>query len=128
VQHLLAVMLVDGNVTFKSAHSFRRMQDPKVLAVRQRIEAIGDATLTDAQRRWRCVMEVHLKDGRVLNHQTMAAKGSSENPLTPAEENDKALDLIVPILGKKKSVALLDALWNFDKIVDVKTLRKLYAT
>jgi 2-methylcitrate dehydratase PrpD len=127
VQHLLAVMLIDGNITFKSAHSFRRMRDPKVLAVRSRIEAVGDATLTDAQRRWRCVMEVRLKGGRVLHHQTMAAKGSFENPLTPAEENEKALDLIVPILGKTKSAALLDALWNFDKIADVRVLRKLYA-
>jgi 2-methylcitrate dehydratase PrpD len=126
VQHLLAVMLVDGNVTFKSAHSFRRMRDPKVLAVRSRIEAVGDAALTDAQRRWRCVMEVRLKDGRVLHHQTMAAKGSFENPLTPAEENEKALDLIAPILGKKRSAALLDALWNFDRIADVRVLRKLY--
>ena len=126
VQHLLAVMLVDGNVTFKSAHNFRRMRDPKVLAVRKRIEAVGDPTLTDVQRRWRCVMEVHLKDGRVLNHQTLAAKGSSGNPLTPAEENEKALDLIVPILGRQKSAALLDALWNFDEIADVRALRKLY--
>ncbi|MDB5809112.1 MAG: hypothetical protein JWN94_1234 [Betaproteobacteria bacterium] len=126
VQHLLAVMLVDGNVSFKSAHSFRRMQDAKVLAVRQRIEAVGDASLTDVQRRWRCVMEVRLKDGRVLNHQTMAAKGSSENPLTPAEETEKALDLIVPILGKKRSTALLHTLWHFDRIPDVRALRKLY--
>ena len=126
VQHLLAVMLIDGNVTFKSAHSFRLMRDPKVLAVRQRIEAVGDATLTDVQRRWRCVMEVRLKDGRVLNHQTMAAKGSSENPLTPAEENEKALDLLVPVLGRRKADALLAALWNFEKITDVRTLRKLY--
>ena len=128
VQHLLAIMLIDGNVTFKSSHSFRRMQDPKVLAVRKRIEAIGDPALTDAQRRWRCVMEVHLKDGRVLHHQTMASKGSFENPLTPAEENEKALDLLDPILGKKRSAALLDALWNFDKIADVRVLRKLYST
>ncbi len=128
VQHLLAVMLIDGNVTFKSAHSFRRMRDPKVLAVRQRIEAVGDPALTDAQRRWRCVMEVRLKDGRVLHHQTMAAKGSFENPLTPAEENEKALDLIVPILGKRKAEALLAALWNFEQIKDVRALRKLYQT
>jgi 2-methylcitrate dehydratase PrpD len=127
VQHLLAVMLVDGNITFKSAHSFRRMRDPKVLAVRRRIEAVGDASLTDVERRWRCVMEVRLKDGRVLHHQTMAAKGSSENPLTPAEENDKALDLLMPILGGKRSAALVDALWNFDKISDVRVLRKLYS-
>ena len=56
VQHLLAVMLRDGTVTFASAHDFRRMRDPRVLALRKRIKAVGDPSLTDAQRRWRCVM------------------------------------------------------------------------
>ena len=97
-----------------------------MLALRQRIEAVGDATLTDAQRRWRCVMEVRLKDGRVLHHQTMAAKGSFENPLSPAEENEKARDLIVPVLGPRKADALLAALWKFDELADVRTLRRLY--
>jgi 2-methylcitrate dehydratase PrpD len=127
VQHLLAVMLRDGTVTFKSAHDFRRMKDPKILALRRRIEAVGDPALTDAQRRWRCVMEVRLKDGRTLNHETMAAKGSFENPLTPAEEEEKALDLIVPVLGESRSRALLDALWNFERLKDVRALRRLYA-
>lgn len=126
VQHLLAVMLVDGNVTFASAHDFERMKDRKVLKLRSRIEAVGDPTLTDAQRRWRCVMEVRLKNGRTLKHQTMAAKGSFENPLTRQEEEEKALDLIVPILGKARSGELIAQLWNFEKIADVRALRKLY--
>jgi len=127
LQHLLAVMLQDGTVTFKSAHDFKRMRDPKILALRERIEAVGDPDLTDAQRRWRCVMEIRLKDGRTLNHQTMAAKGSFENPLTPEEENEKALDLIEPVLGKARSQALLKALWHFDELKDVRALRRLYA-
>ncbi|MBI2294547.1 MAG: MmgE/PrpD family protein [Betaproteobacteria bacterium] len=127
VQHLLAVMLLDGNVTFASAHDFARMKDARVLDLRKRIEAVGDPELTDAQRRWRCVMEVRLKDGRVLRHQTMAAKGSFENPLTPAEENAKALDLIVPVLGKKRAAALLSALWTFEQLNDVRALRQHYA-
>ena len=126
VQHLLAVMLIDGNITFKSAHDFGRMKDPAVLKVRRRIEAVGDTKLTDVQRRWRCVMEVRLRDGRVLHHQTMAAKGSFENPLTPAEENEKARDLIVPVLGARKADALLAALWKFDELQDVRVLRQLY--
>ena len=126
VQHLLAVMLLDKQVTFKSAHDFKRMKDPKVLRLRKVIEAVGDPSLTDKQRRWRCVMEIQLKDGRTLNHQTMAAKGSFENPLTPAEENEKALDLLVPVIGKARSNALLEQLWNFEKIKDVRSLRKLY--
>lgn len=127
VQHLLAVMLLDRTVTFASAHDFKRMRDPRVLKLRERIRAVGDPSLTDAQRRWRCVMEVKLNDGRTLAHQTMAAKGSFENPLTPQEEEEKALDLIAPILGKQRSRNLLTALWNIDRLPDVRSLRKLYA-
>lgn len=126
VQHLLGLMLVDGEVTFKSAHDFARMKDRRILKLRERIEALGDASLTDVQRRWRCVMEVKLKDGRTLRHQTMAAKGSFENPLSRAEEEDKALDLLHPVLGKARSRALLDALWAIDTLSDVRKLRPLY--
>jgi 2-methylcitrate dehydratase PrpD len=125
VQHLLAVMLIDGGVTFQSAHDFKRMQDPRVLALRKRIRAVGDPALTDIERRWRCVMEIRLRDGRVLHHQTMAAKGSYENPLTREEEQEKALDLLVPVLGQKRSAALLAALWDFESVKDVRALRKL---
>ena len=124
---MLAVMLLDGTVTFASAHDFRRMKDPRVLDLRKRIETVGDPELTDAQRRWRCVMEITLRDGRVLRHQTMAAKGSFENPLTPGEENEKALDLLAPVLGKRRSQSLLDALWNLERLKDVRVLRRFYA-
>jgi hypothetical protein len=87
---------------------------------------VPDPSLTDVQRRWRCVMEVHLRNGTVLKGQTMSAKGSFENPLTPDEENAKALDLIVPILGQDRAERLLDALWNFESIDDVCSLRSLY--
>ena len=125
VQHLLAVMLLDGAMTFKSAHDTARMQDPKVLAVRKRIEAIPDPKLTDLLRRWRCVMDVALKDGRKFTHQTMAAKGTSEAPLTPVEEEEKALDLIAPILGTRRAKTLLATLWDFEHIKNVRSLRNL---
>ncbi len=127
VQHLLSLMLVDGGVTFASAHSFERMTDRKVLAMRARVRTVGDPKLTDVQRRWRCVMEIRLKDGRVLRHQTMAARGSFENPLQRHEEEAKALDLIEPVLGKRRARRLLDALWTIDRLDDLRALRRLYA-
>lgn len=125
IQHLLAVMLLDGRLTFKSAHDFSRMKDSKVLAFRKRVRIVPDPKLTDVLRRWRCVMEIRLKDGRRLVHQTMAAKGSFVNPLTRNEEEEKALDLMVPVLGKNRAQKLVAALWGFDRIRDVRSLRKL---
>jgi 2-methylcitrate dehydratase PrpD len=127
VQHLLAVMLADGKVDFAAAHDDARMKDPRVLALKRRVKAIGNPLLTDPLRRWRCVMEVTLKDGRRLKHQTMAAKGGLENPLTRREGEEKALDLIVPVLGKKRSRDLLAALWKIDQFKNVRLLRKFYA-
>ena len=127
VQHLLAVMLIDGKVTFATAHDFARMKDPKVLKLRRnRIETIGDARLGDALRSWRCAMEITLKDGRRFSHQTMAAKGGIENPLTRRDEEEKALDLIAPILGSKRGQALISTLFDIESIKNVRALRRLY--
>lgn len=125
VQHLLAIMLLDGGATLRSTHDYARMKDPKVLALRKRVTVIPDPKLTDVLRRWRCVMEVTLKDGTVIKHKTLAAKGSFVNPLTRAEEQEKAMDLLEPIIGGRRAQRLMTALWNFDKIRDVRLLRPL---
>jgi 2-methylcitrate dehydratase PrpD len=48
LQHLVAIMLLDGAVTFASSHDHARMRDPEVLAVRKRVELIGTQELTGA--------------------------------------------------------------------------------
>ena len=126
VQHLLSVMAIDEKLTFKSAHDFNRMKDPAVLKMRSKVFAIGDASLTDVQRRWRCVMEVHLKNGKVIHGQTMAAKGSFENPLTISEETEKAMDLIAPILGKQRSIDLIDQLLHIDTMKNIRSLQSFF--
>jgi len=127
LQYLLAVMLIDGTLTYEAAHDFGRMRDPRVRKLARRIEAVGDAALTDPLRRWRCVMEITLKDGRRLAHQTMAAKGTAENPLTRRELEEKAYALMTPTLGKQRAKALMAALYDVERIKDMRALRKLYS-
>ncbi len=128
VQHLLAVMLIDGAINFVSAHDYARMKDRRVLALRRdRIFAIGDPAYAVAVRGWRCGIEVTLKDGRTLAAQTMAAKGSHENPLSRSEIAEKALDLMGPVLGTARSRKLIAALFDIEHIEDVRSLRRLYA-
>ena len=126
VQHLLALMLVDGKLTFESAHDYARMRNARVMKVRSRVEAIGDPGLTDPDRRWRAAMQVRLKDGRTLSLQTMAAKGGVDNSLAREDEEEKALDLMTPVLGARKSKALIGALLSIEKVKNAVELRKLY--
>jgi 2-methylcitrate dehydratase PrpD len=127
VQHLLAVMLLDGTVSYSAAHDARRMRNPKVLDVRKRIKALGDPALSDKQRRWRCAMEITLNDGRKLSGRTLAAKGSYENPATYEDVRRKALDLAGPVLGRKRIEAAISAVWKLEKAPDVRALMKLVA-
>ena len=127
VQHLLAVMLLDGNVTFASAHDYKRMSDPKVLALRERITAVGAPELTDPLRRWRCGMEIMLKDGRRLSAQTMAAKGGLENPLTRQDAEEKTMDLVAPVLGRARGRKLIATLFEAQKLKSLRALRSLYS-
>ena len=128
VQHLLALMLVDGTVTFASTHDHGRVKDAKVKAMRRRIQTVGDPALTDSLRRWRCAMEITLKDGRVLKHQTLAARGTAENPVTLQDAEKKSMDLLAPVLGRKRAQTLISKLANIDGVANVRALRKLYMT
>jgi 2-methylcitrate dehydratase PrpD len=127
LQHLLAVMAVDGTMTFAAAHDYKRVNDPRVRKMRERIQAVADPSIPAPVRGWRCIMEVTLKDGRKLSHQTMAAKGGPDNPLNREEVAEKALDLMGPITGKARGKALIAALYDIGRLKDVRALRKLYS-
>jgi len=120
-------MLLDGTLTFAASHDYRRAGDPKVRRMRERIEAIPDPAIYNQVRGWRCVMEITLRDGRRVTAQTMAAKGSPDNPLNHNDVTEKALDLMAPVLGKARSRTLIAALFDIQKLENVGVLRKLYS-
>ena len=124
LQHLLSVMLLDGTVTFISSHDERRMRDPKVLAVKQRVELIGDEALEHAPTR-QAILELRTRDGRILRQHTQAVRGTPANPMTREEVDAKCYDLIAPVLGKGRARALIDAVWGIEEIADTRALRPL---
>jgi len=125
MQHMCAVMLLDGIVTFESAHDEKRMRDPKVLAVRSRIELHGDEELTRALPSRQGIIELRLKTGRELRHHTKAVRGTAQNPMTRAEVDEKAWHLMAPILGKARARKLCDAVWHIERMKDARALRPL---
>ena len=125
MQHLCAVMLLDGTVSFKAAHDERRMRDRKVLALRARIELLGDDALSAAMPSRQGIVELTLRGGRELRHHMRAVRGTAENPMTREEVDAKAADLIAPVFGKARARRLCDAVWSLEKLGNMRKLRPL---
>ncbi len=125
MQHMCAVMLLDSIATFESAHDEKRMRDTKVLALRKRIELIGDEALQKKLPQRQGIIEIKLRDGRTVRHHTKAVRGTADNPMTRAEVDEKCHHLMTPVLGQKKSRALCDAIWRIEKCSDARQLRPL---
>jgi 2-methylcitrate dehydratase PrpD len=125
LQHMMAVTLIDGTATFDAAHDVARMQDPKVLEVRKRIELIGDDELERLMPSRQAIIELKLGDGRELRHHTVFVRGTAQNRMNRQEVDEKCHALFVPVLGKKRARELIDTVWRIEQVKDVRALRPL---
>src|SRR5262247_1120396 len=125
IQHMCAIMLIDGKVTFASSHDEKRMSDRQVLGLRERIELRGDNALSAAMPSRQGIVEISLRNGRQLRQHTRAVRGTAENPMTRAEVDEKSYELMAPVLGKSRARKLCDAIWKLEKVRDLRLLRPL---
>ena len=125
MQHMCAVMLIDGIVTFKSSHDEKRMYDKRVLDLRKRITLYGDDALTAALPSRQGIVELKLKNGKTLRNHVKAVLGTAQNPMTRAQVDEKCYHLMAPILGASRSRKLCDAVWSLEKVGNVSKLRSL---
>jgi 2-methylcitrate dehydratase PrpD len=126
VQHLLALLLVDGRLTFNSVHDHGRMEDPSVLAVRKKVQLLPSQELMEARPRRQAVVEIALRDGRLLSRRTIAVRGTADNPMTGAEVEAKALDLMNDVLGPIRTRALVAACRTIERNPDISDFRRLW--
>ena len=127
-QHIIAVALVDGGVSFEDSHSYERMADPRVLAVKERVQLIADKDLMDPAAPRSGKVEVKLKDGRIVSHFTRHAPGTKENPLDTESVNEKARLLMAPVLGDESTMEVIRRMNALEALSDVRDLRQFLAT
>lgn len=125
IQHMLAVALLDGEVTFESSHSEERMHDPMVLAVRSRVRLQGERSMVDPAARRQAAIDVTLTDGRTLSHLTRHAPGTMENPLDTERVNAKARDLMRDVIGSQNTEQLLLRVNDLGSVASIRDLRPL---
>ncbi len=121
-QHLIALGLVEGAVTFLNSHDHGLMADPRIRAVRERVELIADKSLVvpDAPRSG--FVEVTLRDGRKVSHFTRHAPGTKENPIDADSLNTKVRDLMVPVLGEARTALVIQQVHTLEQLGSIRQL------
>jgi 2-methylcitrate dehydratase PrpD len=125
LQHMVSVMLLDKTASFKAAHDKARMKDPAVLAVRAKVQLVPDAELEKMEPARQAIVEITLNDGTVLSERVNDVRGTVDNPMTREEVEQKARDLVEPVLGKANCTALVDKIFNLEKVKDIRELRSV---
>jgi 2-methylcitrate dehydratase PrpD len=124
VQHLVAIMLIDGEITFASAHDEARVNDPAVLRMRKRIELKGSAAL-GRTKTTQAIVEIETRGGQRVRHHTKAVLGTAANPMNREQVAAKSRDLLDPIMGARRAQRLIDTVWDIERLRDVRKLRPL---
>jgi 2-methylcitrate dehydratase PrpD len=125
LQHMVAVMLLDGTVSFHAAHDKTRMQDAAVLKQRAKINLVRDEELAKVLPLRETIVEIELNNGARQSERVAAVRGTPRNPMTRKELSDKASDLITPVLGREASSRLIETVLAIETVTDIRTLRRL---
>jgi 2-methylcitrate dehydratase PrpD len=113
VFHSSAVALLFGAAGEKQ-YSDATVRDPKVIALRDRVECTIDDSLRDDE----CHVQLTLKDGRVLKKYVEHAIGSRERPMSDDDLNAKFHVLVDDILGEEHGERLLKLCWSIEGLKD----------
>ncbi len=127
LQHLMAMLLTDRNLTFDSIHDQSRMHDAALLALRTRIVVVESDELARARPRRQAIVSIRLRNGRMLSHRTFAVRGTAGNPMSAAEVEAKASDLISSVAGLRRAEQITEAVRHIETMTDVVDLRRFWA-
>jgi 2-methylcitrate dehydratase PrpD len=125
VQHLATLAVIDGTVSFAATHDHARMSDKTVQMVRRTITLVPSAELTAAEPARQAIVEIDLIGGKTVRHHAKAVRGTPDNPMTTQEIEDKARDLVAPIIGAERAGTLIDAVRSTETIRSMRELRPL---
>jgi 2-methylcitrate dehydratase PrpD len=117
VYHGCAVGLIYGRAG-EPEFSDAVVNDPRVVALRDKVQATVDDSIDEAAVRVTAV----LKDGRRVEVNVEHAIGSLQRPLSDAQLEQKFRSLVEPVLGAARAGEITQQCWNFAQLADVAKL------
>ncbi len=125
LQQMIAVMLVDGTVSFHAAHDKARIDDAATIRARAKVELIPDAELEPLYPQLVAIVEVVLGDGRRWSQRVNDVRGTVRNPMSRDEVVRKSRDLIEPVLGQTQTSRLIETVLSLETVSSIGVLRPL---
>jgi hypothetical protein len=75
LQHLAAVFLIEGELSFEAAHDFSRFENQKIKAVRDKIVLVASEGLQNEGGR-QAIVTLRDVSGRIRQHRTHHVRGN----------------------------------------------------
>jgi 2-methylcitrate dehydratase PrpD len=113
----MAVAMIDGQA-LPAQFTDARALDPAVEALRNRIDFSEDPSLS----RRAAVVTLELNDGTTYTETIQHPTGTPGNPMSDAMVQEKFNGLAATALGAEKAAKAQRALWEIDKLLDVREL------
>jgi len=122
VQYLVAGTLLDRRFSFTMAHDPARMSKPEVRDLVNRTTLVADPEVVGVRT---ATVTLTLRDGRSISRHVDVVRGTVEEKMSPSELVDKALDLLVPVLGGACSQEIVRRVLDLAELPDVRALGAL---
>jgi 2-methylcitrate dehydratase PrpD len=115
LQHLAAVFLIEGQLSFEAAHDPDRFRSRQVKALRDKIALVASQTLQEEGGR-QAIVRMLDTSGNVREHRTRHVRGTWGNPMPRCEVDAKARALVGPVLGTEQASRFLASLWRLEEL------------
>lgn len=129
IPYLAAIIMIDGKLDFVDAQSLERQaNDAQASAFARRVTVVRDEAqeMGEGEDRTESArVTVTLKDGSVRERYVAYVPGFPSHPLGKAEVEEKARELVAPVLGAARADALVSLCNNLETADGVDSLVEL---
>lgn len=122
IYHALAAAMVHG-AAVEEQFTSPIVRDPRVIALRERVEVAVDPAFNKLE----CRMRIQMADGTVLDGHVERAIGTLDHPLSDADIERKYRALTAGILTQVASDDLVRVCWHLPNLQDVGLIARLGA-
>lgn len=125
MKYCIARAMLDGMLSLVQ-FTDDKLKDPVAIDVTKRVNFVLSDEINEIYpREFPSIVEVVMKDGKKYKVRVNVLKGSTENPMSWQEVQDKFRVLAFPILGNDKAAAIINMVENLEDVNDVTAIARL---